>query len=673
MSYLSLPRIHFSGFMSVNTATGNNDGVQMKDKDGKEHFVSNPASVTVDTKGLTPEQFIEWMKSKITDSGSHYYKYPHATWNYFGDNGVTFEQTTVTDVELERGSRLVHSKDDPLIGAAINLLGSQYYDHRFKAVMVDVDPFDAFSTQIYSAVFQLQKGDDILLKGNSPTRAFSWWVNLWKNLQAFFDFGSSAVWQLGLPKNGLTFSNRLIDQSPALAALRDAAMSGQGLLVRVCTYLLGQGIPPEQVDPMQPNPRNLVMVGTIGRWENGEIAAVPTGRLLYPDPNSPLRIPQWIGTEKPKPQYWLAPAIAQVDRSRKVISVDLINTIPEASYVDITDRPPTDATEKIDLGTLCLCLRYSQGGGKAIAPIGQIPFTSYNKAGYFARSGIVDLSYPEALEPHLDAGDLMLIQGETPNHNSVTLLTEMPLNVLPEEDYRGIWLNVGDSITISLRVLEKGQPPQTPLTLTLDQVPDPEIPPGADHLAKRKVSARISLGSHMGTVPYLPLAVKEVDSSTAVLKLPETITVGTDGTATFTMTALNPGLCKVLFKTNCDPTINLPDDDPYLPYLQWLLFFYINVRVLPQDDFSDKSDDFLLSDQGYQFMYDTVFKYFDLLFPVMSRVINWRDKDEVINNVTLLKVFTSDEGIESTVYMPITRDLSAGKRELLRRWCSLNE
>jgi hypothetical protein len=668
VSYLSLPRIHFSGFMSVNTATGNNDGVQMN-----KQFVSNPASVTVDTKGLTPEKFIEWMKATITDSGSHYYKYPHATWNYFGDNGVTFEQTTVTGVELQRGSRLINPKDDPLIGAAINLLGSQYYDRRFKAVMVDVDPFDAFSTQIYSAVFQLQKGDDILLKGNSPTRAFSWWVNLWKNLQAFYDFGSSAVWQLGLPKDGLNFSNRAISHSPALAALHDAAMSGQGLLVRLCTYMLGQGIPPEQVDPMQPNPRNLVMVGTIGCWENGEVSAVPMGRLLYPDPNTPLTIPSEIETQKPDParRYWLAPAIARVDRSRKVVSLDLINTIPEASYVDITNRPPTDATEKIDLGTLCLCLRYSQGGSETIAPIGQIPFTSYNKAAYFARSGIVDLPYPEALEPYLDAGDLVLFQGETPHQESVTLLTEMPLNVVPEEDYRGIWLNVDDLIVIKLRVLEKGQPPQTPLTLTPEQIPDPEIPPGAANLAKRKVSARISLGSHMGTVPYRRL--REVDASTNVLELPETITVGKDGTATFTMKALNPGLCKVLLKTDDDPAINLPEDDPYLAYLQWLLFFYINVRVLPKDDFSDKSDDFLLSDEGYQFMYDNVFKYFDLLFPVMSRVINWRNKDEVINNVTLLKVFTSDEGIESTVYMPITRDLSAGKRELIRRWCSLNE
>ena len=27
----------------------------------------------------------------------------------------------------------------------------------------------------------------------------------------------------------------------------------------------------------------------------------------------------------------------------------------------------------------------------------------------------------------------------------------------------------------------------------------------------------------------------------------------------------------------------------------------------------------------------------------------------------------------STIYMPITRDLSGGKRELLRRWCNLQQ
>jgi hypothetical protein len=56
---------------------------------------------------------------------------------------------------------------------------------------------------------------------------------------------------------------------------------------------------------------------------------------------------------------------------------------------------------------------------------------------------------------------------------------------------------------------------------------------------------------------------------------------------------------------------------------------------------------------------------------VMSLVRNLSDRNVVEAMADQLKFAVSLETFESTLYMPITRDLSAGKRRLLERWVNL--
>jgi hypothetical protein len=55
----------------------------------------------------------------------------------------------------------------------------------------------------------------------------------------------------------------------------------------------------------------------------------------------------------------------------------------------------------------------------------------------------------------------------------------------------------------------------------------------------------------------------------------------------------------------------------------------------------------------------------------MSRIIDLSDADAVRTFALRFKEVTSTELFESLRYMPVTRDLSRGKRALLHRFCDL--
>jgi hypothetical protein len=63
----------------------------------------------------------------------------------------------------------------------------------------------------------------------------------------------------------------------------------------------------------------------------------------------------------------------------------------------------------------------------------------------------------------------------------------------------------------------------------------------------------------------------------------------------------------------------------------------------------------------------------------MSNVIPWGPNDapnnptEVSTFASQIAMLTSADLWYSTLYMPITRDLSGGKRLLLQRWCNLQQ
>ena len=99
----------------------------------------------------------------------------------------------------------------------------------------------------------------------------------------------------------------------------------------------------------------------------------------------------------------------------------------------------------------------------------------------------------------------------------------------------------------------------------------------------------------------------------------------------------------------------------------WDTAFYAGISVMPDDDFSDVAPDVKVS---WDFMYANVFRYYNIIYPAMSQHIPFDKKCAMENAAPYIVDVTNPAHWGSTKYMPITRDLSRGKRALLVEWAA---
>lgn len=59
---------------------------------------------------------------------------------------------------------------------------------------------------------------------------------------------------------------------------------------------------------------------------------------------------------------------------------------------------------------------------------------------------------------------------------------------------------------------------------------------------------------------------------------------------------------------------------------------------------------------------------YDLVYPLMSLVLNLHNKNRVDAAAVQIRAATAEDIFNSTLYMPITRELSALKRRILWRY-----
>ena len=76
--------------------------------------------------------------------------------------------------------------------------------------------------------------------------------------------------------------------------------------------------------------------------------------------------------------------------------------------------------------------------------------------------------------------------------------------------------------------------------------------------------------------------------------------------------------------------------------------------------------------QAWNFVYFQILYVYDMLFNVMLRFVNLGSRQAVEGNIGGIWPLISEESAaESTRAMPITRDMSAGKRRALQLWIYL--
>jgi hypothetical protein len=186
----------------------------------------------------------------------------------------------------------------------------------------------------------------------------------------------------------------------------------------------------------------------------------------------------------------------------------------------------------------------------------------------------------------------------------------------------------------------------------------------ATTFGERSPSQKISLGYDptvmQGQVTQGPLAgPPNVGTPESALKFPTSITTGTDGTAELQLKAGDPGNPRIYIDGqvygvtyqlgNAPPPIGSVQNGSQ--FLSALVFSGYQVPAEP----------------NWMEHVRPIFQQYADLYPVMRPIVDLANFGSVISRRAILKnVFNTP--VSDPNYMPVTRDLSEGKRNMIRKW-----
>ncbi|MDQ3886118.1 MAG: hypothetical protein M3308_03670, partial [Actinomycetota bacterium] len=527
-------------------------------------------------------------------------------WNYFGTHICTLEQALVSGGAVGPRDGDIH--DDPLIDAPVELVGK----------LVDIDPAGLCS-QIFFDELSLGIAGRPHLHARPRRRMSDRWLNFGRNLSRLPIAGrASAAWQAVFPAADVEIVRA--EESSLLASFADALRDPRvrGLMLRLSTYRteyfqngLKNSLEPaatladlqrlhEQGKPVS-NPAYSLVVGAVGVWLDGDSEAVPGGRQLFGQSPAPVSN---AGGQLAR----AGPAAAEFHPAARVLSLDLSNTIPELDQ----------NVEKADFGPLAVVMT-KDGNSTELA---RIEYSTYDRAAYQARAGIVDVdvsAHPDIASQA--AGGALTLSVDTPAGRTV-LLAERELSAFCDEC--NVYLDQDESRTLVIYARERGEIPTRPLSILV---------------AWYDAGMRFT-----GEMTVLPVSV--------------------DGAAELEIRGDEAGYRHVRFTTFAGDAAPIPPAELVIATEQ-----FSSVRTLPFDDAlqAATSDEELT----WEFVYSNILVTYDAIAPRMSTIIDLSDADAVRTFARRLKEVTAPELFESRRYMPVTRDLSRGKRELLHRFCDL--
>ncbi len=275
-----------------------------------------------------------------------------------------------------------------------------------------------------------------------------------------------------------------------------------------------------------------------------------------------------------------------------------------------TDR---DAT-KADLGAV----RIEATDATGTDVVADLPLSRYDRAAYRASAGIVDvdLTGRRDLVGRITRGRLSLgTEALGP------ALDEAGLTAWCEDC--NVYLDEGDDATLIIQVRDRGRIPAVPVSVL----------------------------------------VATYDDAQAVVARTE-LPVTTAGTTDLHVPLVGPGVRHLRFLPFTGA--QAPQTAPGIPFATAQL---TSIRTLPSDDALEAGtrDEHLTWD----FVYRNILRTYDAIAPRMSTIIDLADGDAVRTFARRILEVVDDELFESARYMPVTRDLSRGKRRLLRRFCEL--
>jgi hypothetical protein len=655
-----LPRIHFQGHFVANPGTGNNDGVLA--------VITDPSSaeLTSGFQGMTDADVRTFMMQTQLIGGRIYL---NSGWNWYGDMSVYFKDVQVTSVRRKDGAI---STNDPVVGKYVNIVG----ENGNLPVMTDSNPTVAVAPQLF--VGGLTIGDNPTAQERSPspaapvlsalhnTRGFARWVGNrnWGMYTGEHGFPTlSATWQFAIPPAALpdpTSSSGRVEGARAetdsvLDDLLAAAKQAEGLLVQFTIYQME----PEMCDfqlaarfsvgDYVANPATGFMVGTILVRQKEEFKTVINGRRLEPPPPPPDGNGKTLGM-----------AAATVDTTHEVVTLNLMNGIPEQGYV-----PPAD-TAKVDLGPLTFGVlprgKILPTQAKTIGVMYHDPTPgahSYGYESYRTTGGQLDFDLGDSPDgvtlEDLAEGRLIVYDGMF-----AARLLESYIQI--QTDDLGVYFSgPNETQTIELVVSGPGARESAGSGALLVQFWEFQgiVVPGN---SGTRTTYNLCEVQSAGVLPHLSFQPRML------------VRPGQRTSFEITSSSSSWGSSHVVMSTGRFP----PPSGSDFPIKT---AFFSSTRVMPFDDFSSYS---MAERTSWGFVYEHVFRYYYLIYPGMAEQIIPFNSQTIMEHTArrlvsrlgrtprLGEAPSAETDLWfSSLNMPRTRELSVGKRALLEEWATV--
>ena len=538
-------------------------------------------------------------------------------WNPSGSGAFRLVDCTVRAVWYEDGTRTDDAASDPVIGWSV--LNS---NDRTSGKIVDLDPQWQLASQLWGLKIRLAAVSDTsavtYLAGSYAVNPFrDLWFTRVSGLGG--DAAASAIFQSVLTD---------LEWSPGLPASRflnelKGALQDDKLSIRLVTYAYRD-------DHTQPGFTFGTASGVIGPYLAGEPASIVAGRRFAP---------QNGGTSWNNINYFTGALIPSADGTTGRLLLDLGNALPIGK-----DYNPLDLGI-MSVGSL-LAPTTQEGAPVGIGnfqPVGTVPYRAPDwllKAG-----GIADLKLSAALMGNQSQGAFC----------PLAIATQLPGAATPliaiRETPGGLFLGAEPFV---LRIDSSDDGPVA-ATSTLYATAFGQPAPFAG-LTLAQTGEMDGLGGGYGIdQPTAPIPPAGIPMS--ALSLPATLSSGADGTAALTILGTPPNnprgyidgqLYNVTYQQNGQVR---QDFGPFE-------VIAIHLRdAYPVPETPTWRDDI-----------QPIFEQYGNLYPIMSqRLVRLDDPVSVYRHRQLLKLAFSLD-IHDPNYMPVTRDLSEGKRRTILKW-----
>lgn len=533
-------------------------------------------------------------------------------WNPTGSGAFRLLDCRVTGVWYSDGTSTTDPAADPIIGAVIG--GSS---DRTSGKIVDIDPQWQLASELWGFHVRLiQSASSDWFAGQYRPSAFrDLWFN--RNVNAKGDSAASATFQSVL--ENVAFGAEASAQSRALRELQAATADGR-LSIRMATFGY-------QDDVHQSGFTLGTVIGAIGPYLPGEPTSVVRGRRFAPASG----FASWSG------MTWFT---GSLDEASRTLFLDLSN----AFQITDTDGTPVDVGP-VSVGVL------KNPALRENTPLSAETFESF-----------AEIPYRDARWLQATGG----VFAATLTEAQVALAREAPLALAVRNEFNPGAIGMGPDI-LGIRESDDGLfVCAEPIVLRVDGGGSVDSTIYASRYGAPLAGTPIQIGQ-TGPSPQQgggspknpnppPAAIPDIGVPIDKVTLPRTVTTDASGVAQLSIQTQSPG----------NPR----------GYLDGQLYL-IDYRLAGQGNQARSAFDFVVVHVRDAYAVpeaptwldiEPIFTQYGNLYPIMSkRLVNLADLRDVAAHAKLLHfAFTRD--ISDPNYMPVTRDLSEGKRRTIVKW-----